>query len=104
MSTLIAPSMPLLSTYDAGLIVGPAPDTAGSFIVRRRYTAGGNPGDLPSNVVYAVNEDANGRIWAATSNGLSALVNDSTFSTFTSEHGLSGNQVFSLLRDRKHQL
>jgi ligand-binding sensor domain-containing protein/serine phosphatase RsbU (regulator of sigma subunit) len=89
-----------LGTYDGGLILieGPLPP-AGRLPVRNVYRNTGLANQIASNVVYAVNEDARGNIWIATSAGLSRLSDNGTFRNFYGRDGLHSTLLYSLLRD-----
>jgi hypothetical protein len=55
---------------------------------------------LPSSVVYYLFEDSKGFIWIGTDNGL-AKYNGYDFEYYTSEDGLTNNNVFSIKEDSK---
>lgn len=55
---------------------------------------------LPSSVVYYLFEDSKGFIWIGTDNGL-VKYNGYDFEYYTSEHGLTNNNVFFITEDPK---
>jgi ligand-binding sensor domain-containing protein len=55
---------------------------------------------LPSSVVYYMFEDSNGFIWIATDNGV-VKYNGYDFEYYTSENGLTNNNVFFITEDPK---
>ncbi len=88
-----------LGTYDGGLVKLRGLDTSGRLQVQKVYTNKGRTGDLPSNVVFAVNEADNGSLWVATSRGLSVLNSDDSFYSFYEKDGLPNTYLYSLLKD-----
>lgn len=58
---------------------------------------------LPSNHIYAVQEDQNGYIWACTPRGISKFDGDG-FVNFTVEDGLPTNDVWNIYEDSKNRM
>ena len=53
---------------------------------------------LPSDAVYAINQDNNGKLWFGTSNGLSRY-DGKNFLNFFESDGLANTFIYSILRD-----
>jgi len=64
----------------------------------RYFWLAGRPATLGSPWVYCVTQDKSGRIWAGTTFGASVLENGS-WTTYTTDHGLAGNWVTSIAVD-----
>lgn len=64
-----------------------------------------NRHSLSSNSVKSFYQDATGKLWIGTENGLN-LFNPTTgrFTTFTDKYGLAGNTVYSILADNESNL
>lgn len=58
---------------------------------------------LPSNIVYGVEEDANGYLWLASSDGL-ARYDGRNFRIWRIEDGLRDNQVWAIHIDKRNQV
>lgn len=60
-----------------------------------------NPGTIRSNIVYAILEDQQKRLWIGTGTAGIALYNpgDETFTHFAGEAGLRGDAVFDIIED-----
>ena len=88
-----------LGTTDGGLIKLSDMDAGPRLKLEKIYSNKGKLGQIASNMVLAVNEDARGNIWAATSTGLSKLLPDDKFHNFYSKDGLANSYLYSLLKD-----
>ena len=91
-----------LGTYDGGLVKMSGFDKNGKLPIEKVYGSKGKPGQIASNIIFAVNEDKNGSIWAATAAGLSKLLPNQTFRNFYEKDGLSNTYLYSLLEDSLH--
>jgi ligand-binding sensor domain-containing protein len=91
-----------LGTYDGGLVKMKGFDTNGKLPIEQIYGSKGKPGQIASNIIFAVNEDKNGSIWAATATGLSKLLPNQSFRNFYEKDGLSNTYLYSLLEDSLH--
>ena len=60
--------------------------------------------EIPSGVVRAIGQDAQGRIWIGTEKGISVLKSNKTFENiqqdYTNRFGLNDNAVYSIKQDR----
>ncbi|HOZ88047.1 MAG TPA: two-component regulator propeller domain-containing protein, partial [Bacteroidia bacterium] len=63
-----------LATYDGGLVKMKSFDKNGKLPIEKIYNNTGKTNQIASNIVFGVNEDKHGRIWAATATGLSKLI------------------------------
>lgn len=88
-----------VGTYDGGLVKMKGFDENGKLPIIQKYRNEGKSGQLASNIVLGVNEDKNGNIWVATSNGLSKLLPNNTFYNFYEKDGLANTYLYSLLKD-----
>jgi len=88
-----------LGSYDGGLIKIKDFDKRGQVTIEKNYKNTGKPGQLTSNIVFAINEDKNAKIWVSTATGLNKLINDSTFYNFYEKDGLANSYLYSLLKD-----
>jgi ligand-binding sensor domain-containing protein/serine phosphatase RsbU (regulator of sigma subunit) len=88
-----------IGTYDGGLVKLNGFDKGGKLPIENRYKNEGKSGQIASNIVLGINEDKNGNIWVATSNGLSKLKPDNTFYNFYEKDGLANTYLYSILKD-----
>lgn len=91
-----------LGTYDGGLVKMKGFDTNGKLPIEKIYSSKGKPGQIASNIIFGVNEDKNGSIWAATATGLSKLLPNQSFRNFYEKDGLSNTYLYSILEDSLH--
>lgn len=88
-----------IGTYDGGLVKMNGFDENGKLPITSKFKNEGKVGQIASNIVLGVNEDKNGNIWIATSNGLSKLKPDNTFYNFYEKDGLANTYLYSILKD-----
>lgn len=88
-----------IGTYDGGLVKMNGFDKGGNLPIVAKYKNEGKGGQIASNIVLGINEDKNGNIWVATSNGLSKLRPDNTFYNFYEKDGLANSYLYSILKD-----
>lgn len=88
-----------LGTYDGGLVKMKGFEEKGKLPIINKYKNEGKAGQIASNIVLGVNEDKNGNIWVATSNGLSKLLPDNSFYNFYEKDGLANSYLYSILKD-----
>jgi serine phosphatase RsbU (regulator of sigma subunit)/ligand-binding sensor domain-containing protein len=91
-----------LATYDGGLVKMKGFERNGRLPIETVYSSKGKPGQIASNIIFSVNEDKNGRIWAATATGLSKLMPNNSFYNFYEKDGLSNTYLYSILEDSLH--
>ncbi|PBQ34477.1 hypothetical protein CNR22_22745 [Sphingobacteriaceae bacterium] len=88
-----------LGSSEKGLIKLEGFDKNGKLKVLNTFSNKGKAGEIASNLVLGINEDKAGNIWAATSTGLSKLLNNNTFYNFYSKDGLANTYLYSILKD-----
>ncbi|MDP1802608.1 MAG: two-component regulator propeller domain-containing protein [Bacteroidota bacterium] len=88
-----------LGTYDGGLIKLKKFPLGDKISIEAVYKNEGKPENIATNIVFGVNEDKNGNIWAATSAGLSKLLPNKTFYNFYEKDGLPNTYLYSLIKD-----
>ncbi len=91
-----------LGTYDGGLVKMKGFDRNGKLPVEKVYSNKGKHGQVASNIIFSVNEDKTGNIWAATATGLSKLMPNGSFYNFYEKDGLSNTYLYSILEDSLH--
>ncbi|MCE3229339.1 MAG: rsbU 6 [Bacteroidetes bacterium] len=88
-----------IGTYDGGLVKMKGFSEGDKLPILSKFKNEGKLGQLASNVVLGINEDQNGVIWVATSNGLSKLLPDNSFYNFYEKDGLSNTYMYSIMKD-----
>jgi ligand-binding sensor domain-containing protein/serine phosphatase RsbU (regulator of sigma subunit) len=88
-----------IGTYDGGLIKMDGFPKTNKLPVKKIYTNSGKATELASNIVFSINEDKNGKIWVATSAGLSKMISDTTFYNFYERDGLANTFLYAILKD-----
>ncbi|MCW3078181.1 MAG: rsbU 6, partial [Bacteroidetes bacterium] len=88
-----------IGSYDGGLIKMKGYDVNGKLNIISKYKNEGKGGEIASNIILGVNEDKNGRIWVATSNGLSKLLPNNSFYNFYEKDGLANSYLYAILKD-----
>ncbi|MBA3665104.1 MAG: SpoIIE family protein phosphatase [Bacteroidetes bacterium] len=88
-----------IGTYDGGLVKMKTYEEGGKLPILDKYKNEGRGGQIASNIILGINEDKNGHIWVATSNGLSKLLKDNTFYNFYEKDGLANSYLYSILKD-----
>lgn len=88
-----------LGTYDGGLVKIKEITSNGKLNVEKTYSSKGKKGQIASNIVFGVNQDKQGSIWAATASGLSKLLPDQSFYNFYEKDGLSNTYLYTILED-----
>jgi ligand-binding sensor domain-containing protein/serine phosphatase RsbU (regulator of sigma subunit) len=88
-----------VGTNDGGLVHLRNIDGQGKLIIDKIYQYKGKSGEICSNQVFAINQDASGNIWAATSTGLSKLMPNGSFFNFYQKDGMANTYLNSLQKD-----
>ncbi len=88
-----------LATYDGGLVKMKGFEKNGKLPIEKVYSNTGKPGQIPSNTVFGVNEDKNGKIWVVTATGLGKLGDNDLFYNFYEKDGLQNTYLYAILRD-----
>ena len=88
-----------LGTYDGGLIKLKDFPKGDKLSIETSYKNEGKTEHIATNIVFGVNEDKNGNIWATTSAGLSKLMPNKTFYNFYEKDGLPNTYLYSIIKD-----
>lgn len=72
--------------------------SGGKFKILEHITTNLNHTSIPSDVVYGMNQDANGYYWFGTNNGLSRF-DGKAYRNFYESDGLANTFIYSLLKD-----
>jgi ligand-binding sensor domain-containing protein/serine phosphatase RsbU (regulator of sigma subunit) len=88
-----------LGTYDGGAVKMRGYEKDGKLPIAQIYKNEGKSGQIPSNIVFGVNEGPGGNIWLATSAGLSKLDASGTVKNFYEKDGLSNSYLYSVIKD-----
>ncbi|MGJ1265960.1 hybrid sensor histidine kinase/response regulator transcription factor [Sphingobacterium spiritivorum] len=84
-----------INTYGSGVLIY----NRRSGAVQQLYSEPGKPNTLINNYVNGLLEDSKKNIWLCTEGGLSKYSRNGHFTNYSSEAGLSSNQVFKALED-----
>lgn len=88
-----------LGTYDGGLIKLKNFPQGDKLDIEIIYKNEGKSEDIATNIVFGVNQDKNGNIWASTSAGLSKLLPTNLFYNYYEKDGLPNTYLYCILKD-----
>ncbi len=93
-----------LGSLENGLAKLAAPPSNGRIVVEKHYTSTNPKSPIASDEVRAIQHDRLGKVWVATSAGITVLNPNGSSRSFNQKDGLPNSSVYALLSDNKGNL